>query len=68
MAHDPHSPHAPHSSRVDELNDTSEQPASTRRPYTRPTVITRRLYERLALSCEHAVDPDTGELIIDGPS
>lgn len=68
MAHDPHSPLDTDSPRVDERNDTSEQPASTRRPYSRPTVTTRRLYERLALSCEHAVDPDTGELIIDGPS
>lgn len=45
-----------------------DEPSAGRRPYAPPTVTTRRLYERLALSCEHAVDPDTGELIIDGPS
>lgn len=42
--------------------------AAARRTYSPPSVTTRPLFERLALSCEHAVDPDTGELIIDGPS
>lgn len=54
--------------RDDHREPSRKELEPARRPYSRPTVTTRRLYERLALSCEHAVDPDTGELIIDGPS
>lgn len=43
-------------------------PSARRRSYSPPKIATRPLFERLALSCQYAVDPDTGELIVDGPS
>lgn len=65
-----HKKNSPEHDSEQAAESTSASRAKTRerRAYQPPQITTRPLFERLALSCEHAVDPDTGELIVDGPS